>query len=433
MNSKQKSSLSKAEELSEGFISKLGKFLSKAPNDCKVLFNPITSTETVYVQQDGNDSSGDGSIGSPFLTLSYALSQITDASSSKHYIIRLGGGTFIESTLSLKAWVWIFGNNQSASKIIVSSSPNNVNIDSSWSTQNSRGGLTNVYLSGVTNLNLDVQSIGGGYSRVFEISNVQMNGNLIFTGVSTADFIQYFGGVVFGNIHFSGGQNTLLQIICGGNAVFDTINSNSLLQIFGLLINGTTTFTSNGVYTNQITMNASNLSSTLIIDQANTNLSSDCASLPLENMISITNSGVLTRLTDANSIEFTTVDSTKWFPSVPTTISTALDNLSNGIFKSLTSNTTLTTNQGHKYGVSNINTNTVLDTTQYICNVSGNVSLTLPLSTSNVGTQYVILVIPGNTVTLISSIGDTIIPTTIINGGSSVIVTSNGNGLWFVK
>lgn len=50
-----------------------------------------SSLQTKYVSNSGSDADGDGSVLNPYATLSYAISQITDASSSKSYLIIVSG------------------------------------------------------------------------------------------------------------------------------------------------------------------------------------------------------------------------------------------------------------------------------------------------------------------------------------------------------
>jgi hypothetical protein len=53
-----------------------------------------TFSETVYVNKGGNDSTGDGTINAPFLTIQHALTTITDSSASKYYAIMVGPGIY---------------------------------------------------------------------------------------------------------------------------------------------------------------------------------------------------------------------------------------------------------------------------------------------------------------------------------------------------
>lgn len=73
-------------------------------------FSPIapSSSRMVYVNKGGNDTSGDGTINNPFITILKALTSIDDASPNKRYSVLVGPGTYNES-FSLKANVIIIG------------------------------------------------------------------------------------------------------------------------------------------------------------------------------------------------------------------------------------------------------------------------------------------------------------------------------------
>lgn len=86
---------------------------------------------TLYVSSSGGtDATTSGSVLQPYASLSYAFSQITDASSSKIYIIKMSG-VFAEATIALKPWIFVDGQNSSLSIT------NQVTIDPSF---NASGG-----------------------------------------------------------------------------------------------------------------------------------------------------------------------------------------------------------------------------------------------------------------------------------------------------
>lgn len=70
---------------------------------------PVGSTQSVYVSPEGSDLTGNGSILSPYQTIVHALSQITDASSSKLYLINCLYGVYNEGSLQLKPYVSVNG------------------------------------------------------------------------------------------------------------------------------------------------------------------------------------------------------------------------------------------------------------------------------------------------------------------------------------
>jgi len=120
-----------------------------------------SSPTEVYVSNTGNDTPDAGTIGNPYETLSYALSQITDASASKPYTIFLVTGIFIEPSLALKAWV---------------------NIDG----QNSALAITNTVTA-------DPSFNGGSISRIYNFADLNLVGgaNLDFTASTTIVGIRF--------------------------------------------------------------------------------------------------------------------------------------------------------------------------------------------------------------------------------------------------
>jgi hypothetical protein len=64
----------------------------------------------VCVSTNGDDTTGDGTYVNPYKTIAYALSSITDASSTKPYVIKVGAGVFVEVELTCKAYVTIAGS-----------------------------------------------------------------------------------------------------------------------------------------------------------------------------------------------------------------------------------------------------------------------------------------------------------------------------------
>jgi len=71
-------------------------------------FPSMFTAQEVYVNKGGSDTTGDGTPDKPFLTIPKALSTITDASTSKRYVILVAPGEYAES-FGLKPWVGITG------------------------------------------------------------------------------------------------------------------------------------------------------------------------------------------------------------------------------------------------------------------------------------------------------------------------------------
>jgi len=87
----------------------------------------VSSAQTVYVAQDGSDSTGRGTVNEPYSTIEYALNQITDSSATKPYLVYINTGDYTETNLVLKPWIYINGNSSSLTVT------GNVSLDATWS------------------------------------------------------------------------------------------------------------------------------------------------------------------------------------------------------------------------------------------------------------------------------------------------------------
>jgi hypothetical protein len=125
--------------------------------------NKLTgSSQVIYVSDDGINAVTSGGVLKPYATLDYAISQITDNSSSKPYVIQIGSNVDI-TTLILKANVFLVFNDFS---LTVTGS---VTLDADWSAGGivTLQGATNVSLPATVNLNFST------FSSPFALVNIQ--------------------------------------------------------------------------------------------------------------------------------------------------------------------------------------------------------------------------------------------------------------------
>ena len=116
----------------------------------------------------GSDTTGDGTQGNPYKTITMALNQIISPSQGKRIVIYLYPGSYQEDVnVFLKPWVWIIGNTPITTQIRPSGI---IGVDSAtWSTQASRGGFFNVYL--YSPVSIDLPTVGGNFSSIIDINN----------------------------------------------------------------------------------------------------------------------------------------------------------------------------------------------------------------------------------------------------------------------
>src|SRR6478735_7199616 len=77
---------------------------------------PAANTHIIYVRKGGSDTSGDGTLTNPYLTVTKAMNMVTGNISTFRTIIDVGAGNFSEgSSLVLKPYVYLVGNGISSS------------------------------------------------------------------------------------------------------------------------------------------------------------------------------------------------------------------------------------------------------------------------------------------------------------------------------
>lgn len=190
--------------------------------------------QVVHVSKNGSDSNT-GKQHSPFLTITAAMNAITDASPSKRYAVKVAPGSYTESTLALKANVFVIGEGQKESVRITGA----VSMGSSFTANSSfdnRSGFSMVTLLSAANFDWNaVQSAAGKlyFNEVLFGSTVNMNGYnnaiaqaqfnaCVIFGALTVSGINigvFTDNVCFGNInlnqHPNGGMATILTATGG--------------------------------------------------------------------------------------------------------------------------------------------------------------------------------------------------------------------------
>lgn len=146
------------------------------------------SFENVYVDAlNGQDilNLGQGSIFQPYSTLSFALAQITDASSSKPYKIIMNTGVYTDVNIALKPWIYIDLN---GSSLTVSGS---ITLDASWAGNSGNFSITNgTNCSFPATVTLDFNAIGATFSYFV------LNNNTAITTATTWNIIAPLSGMV---------------------------------------------------------------------------------------------------------------------------------------------------------------------------------------------------------------------------------------------
>jgi hypothetical protein len=187
---------------------------------------PIVEIQNrMYVAKNGNDTTGDGSLSKPYLTINRAITYLNTQtpSSINPFTIRVGGGLFVESPITIPEHVSITGSGFRQTLI----TPSDQNSDLVSITNNvSISGIT---LTGLSNASYYHIRLSGTSDTATVITNMSIaNGvNGIATSSTVADYT-----AVISNCGFTGLAGVVVQT--GSN----TINNISSCRFIG---NNTTT------------------------------------------------------------------------------------------------------------------------------------------------------------------------------------------------
>jgi hypothetical protein len=294
------------------------------------LFPPSSSTQGIYVNKSGSDTTGDGSILNPYLTIGFALSQITDNTVLKPYSIYIGDGLYTEiSPLVLKTNVNLFGTSATSCQIDCAQ----VTINSDWADgQQNFTRVDNIYFTSGTTIFYDLFSYGAtsgylvlsnctcwGAVTIAGVGNTPNNSGFVAvqctfidTVIASQIFLQQYNCTYVGNLILNAGSVYDSQIWLSGCNLIGNLTLNSLpAQIpfsCTLFHNTMTNITSNADVSCPITINA------------------DITSLPIQANLSLNANTILNRLNDANGLAYSPSNPLDWTP-IPITVSEALDTL----------------------------------------------------------------------------------------------------------
>lgn len=175
----------------------------------------------LFVDVNGNDLTGDGTILKPYATAYKAMSMILDASPTKRYAIKYGVGFFTEANAIVhKPNVWITGETAYSTRVIFSST---YSLSSAFSgALDNRFGFENIYIDGV--ITVDMSAVSATIARMYN-RGVQFNKAISFVaGASTCRFYM-FDCETYSTTTASGGYISFTGSVFNG---LMTVSSNPL-------------------------------------------------------------------------------------------------------------------------------------------------------------------------------------------------------------
>lgn len=286
---------------------------------------PSSSDQVIYVRKNGDDNTGTGSISAPFSSISHAMNIIRNASWETRYIIDLGPGNWSDS-FSWKAWVFIRGSINIATRLLGNIDINDISWASSKLHDDERAGGQNLNFTGIITLNFSLQNSQFGK---FYFWNCNINSVLDITGVHFLNQVNILNGFIFADINIISTIVTATSVSGqAGNVTLTSSSVSSSFTAFGGSFQGTL---------NLIHESGQSITATLYncsffdinISGRQAILNATNSSLPFEANISISNGALLNRLSDAFGLEYTPENQDIWEVPQPTTVKNAIDRLAN--------------------------------------------------------------------------------------------------------
>lgn len=278
---------------------------------------------TRYVSLTGSDSTGNGSLNKPYATISAALNNITDATTTNRYVIRVAPGQYSEaSTISLKANVYIVGDHYQAVRYNASFQLDNTTFAPN---NDNRAGMSQMMISGFTgNLNAAV-----AYQGKLYFEDVTFTSNVTITANSDINQLIMDGCQVFGAFTLDGMNtrifNTQFESTVTLNQPTASGCSRTTAIVNGCYLVSTLTLTAASKQTTLFLYN-SQVAGNTTINGASASITASAESLPNKANIILQNGGNFFRSDDAFSIAYTPAVTGNW-SSTPTNVLDAIDTL----------------------------------------------------------------------------------------------------------
>lgn len=282
------------------------------------VFNSFTSTLAVYVDKSGNDTGGNGSPSKPFLTVNHAYSVITSASSTNTYTINIGPGNYVETSLGLKPWIWLQGQPGGATTLSLASG--NITFAGLTAGATVSLGISSLMIN--SPLVLDSTNLTDIGAMTMTISNIKMNANFIFYGISAENI------GIYDSVFLTGTTiNSIFNAFIIGTEFgvsFDIFDTNAILGqqyvIVGCYINEF--FVTANTHTTDVDISGTLIANGLTLTGSHVEYATDVSSIPFGATI---NAGVSFFPTnDIQYINYEPGDPSNWNP-VPSQPAQALD------------------------------------------------------------------------------------------------------------
>lgn len=281
----------------------------------------IIPKNSIWVDPNGNDSTGNGSLGNPYKTIAFALSQVAGASQSNRFAIMVSPGRYIETAILLPAWTWIVGlcPQPDANPTAINLASGSVGLVSSWTGSGPLGGFSNIEFSCPVDLVNTADDIGIIISDCSFIDGFTVS----FSGPGS--YLDVYECSFYGDISCTQGEMFWFNFNTLGANVFN-FGGGSVLNN-GTFTNGLMLSQASGITgSDPISLQACSMPS-LTISGTGLVVIADSISLPLKANLSVSGGASLVMSTDASSLAYSPATPGNWASTPPSSIQDALDRI----------------------------------------------------------------------------------------------------------
>jgi len=319
-------------------------YISSAPGSGSGSLIPPASAKEIFVAQGGSDSTGNGSLGSPFATVTHALSTVSSPTSTSPYLISVGPGVFAEATpLVLTPWTWIRGVGNYGTTLNIGSGTGALTAGSGFASADAMGGLYGLRIEG--DVNLDMHAAGGAFGATIEIAFCSMV-NLNMTGRATGtDTLKLFTSFV--DVTFS--ENSVALLIEGcflPGITVRTDYANTTSSVWSCNWTGVIDLDASGAFGLTFTMTGSSPFADPVNANGAVRVAVDSVSYPSYGGLNLTGGASVFRFNDPNGLFYFPTTGGDW-NTAPTTAQEAIDTLAtSGVVASQAQNLILASPNG---------------------------------------------------------------------------------------
>jgi hypothetical protein len=272
------------------------------------------ATQQVFVNKGGNDATGNGTQGSPYLTLTKAMSTILDAAAAKQYSIQIGPGSYNDN-VAMKSFVTLDGIDPSTVTLT-----GTLSLDAGFAA-NGFLGLVNVTVSLA-----QVIAWGAIAGAQLGLDHVSFASDLTVSGGGSASSITAIDTQFSGNLSVADANVVSLGCFVTGNVAYTSPNFAILWKSYGDAFAGNVTETETVPHAISMVLVASSVKGSLNLSGAAAGYQGTAGGIPP--VVGLAGGAASpTALTAANGIAYTAAVVGNWNGNNPVSTAAALDRI----------------------------------------------------------------------------------------------------------